>query len=166
MIKRLLILAAFIGATFVVMPVALAQNRAEGEGGLRIGPPCDALPGALGTCFVPLYSAVGGVAVYKAGVGATTAQAADCCVAGDTYRFTLKNTQTGVLRHITFTSGTGNSLLCVGGPHPGHVTLNVAGADKIKLKAVALPGGIPASAYVDVDGSGWTQTKGTDSCGF
>jgi len=41
---------------------------------------------------MPLFNAVGDVAVYK-GSG-NTAEAADCCTEGDTYKAVLKNKST------------------------------------------------------------------------
>jgi hypothetical protein len=46
------------------------------------------------------------------------------------------------------------------------VSLSVADANKMKLKPLALPGGLPAAAYVDLSGSGWVQKKGVGACGF
>jgi hypothetical protein len=118
----------------------------------------------FGSCFVPNFNAAGDVAVYK-GPAAARVEFADCCTAGDKYKVIAKG-PSGSSTNVFTSSGTLNGD-CSVGPYAGSGAAEVVGgATQVKYVAVALPGGAPASAYVRVSAGGWSQTKGTDSCGF
>ncbi|RJQ21438.1 MAG: hypothetical protein C4560_03910 [Nitrospiraceae bacterium] len=118
--------------------------------------------GGLGSFFAPGYNAVGEKAVY-AGSGSTV-NAADCCIAGDTLKLIFKNST--AKQKVQWTStGTQKGDCTATSSMPDQRSLSLTGATKTVLKAIALPGGVPATAYVTMTGS-WTQKKGTDSCGF
>lgn len=155
--KYLLILLTALALTAGLGTVALAQNAPD-PSGADTSAAC-----ALGTCKVPMFSAVGEKAVYKGGSGPVVS-AADCCIAGDTYKLWVKNSS-GTITKVKFTSSGSLDGSCSVFPHPDTRSLSVASAVKSKLKAIALPGGVPAAAYWGANGS-WTQVKLTDACSF
>jgi len=148
-------------ATLVVFIVGLvsvagAQSNVPSE-------PGPLLACAFGSCFTPQFDAVGDVAVYK-GSG-DTAEVADCCFEGDTYKAVLKNKSTKEKDKVTFTGSGMLTKTCSIGPYADSHALFQSGANKAKIKALALPGGVPAGAFIRLSGS-WTRTKGKDWCGF
>jgi hypothetical protein len=145
-------------ATFVFVvglaSVAMAQNTVDDS------EPSPEVACAFGSCFVARFNAVGDVAVYK-GSG-STAQVADCCNTGDTYKVILKNKSTGQKDSVTFTSSGLLTNTCSTGPYNDSRTLVQSGANNAKIKAVALSA-VPSDAYIRLNGT-WTQKKGDSNC--
>ncbi len=154
---RLMIYFAAVAMVFGLSSTTLADDynfvldgvSAEGSGG-------------LGSFFAPEFSAAGEKAQYK-GSG-NMARGADCCLSGDTYKLILKNTSTGQKAQTKWTSSGSLKTDCTAtSTLPDSRDVNLSGGNTVIFKAIALPGGVPASAYVTMPGS-WTQKKGTDSC--
>lgn len=162
--KQLMVLLLGLVLTVALGPVALAQNAPSGGTGVERA--CT-VGGGSGSCFVPLFEAEGKGAGSSAGYGGSGNSAVyqDCCVPGDTYKVQMKNPDTGDKDSDQFTSSSGIDGDCRVAPYSGQRSLSVKGAKKAKMKAVKLPGGIPAAAYIGLNGS-WKQTKGKDACGF
>jgi hypothetical protein len=159
MLKRLLILLTVVGVFMVLAPAAMAQNETSAGAG-------PATPCGVGTCFVERFFAAGTTAVYvkPAGGGIITVWAADCCAAGDQYLVTVK----GPAPHkgiLGFRGVAPLQAICPNtAPATGAVAVQVRDASKIRFKAVALPGGLPADAYLAASGV-WARTAGAAACG-
>jgi len=156
--KTALIIAFALVATLMLAPAAMAQNETSAGSG-----PATAC--GVGTCFVEHFTAVGQTAQYAkpAGGGIITIWAADCCLAGDQYLVTVKGPapHKGVLG---FRSVAPLQAICPNtAPATGNVIVQVRDAFKIKFKAVALPGGLPADAYLAASGA-WIRTVGAAAC--
>jgi len=155
--KRMMIVLLALTMVFGLVVVGQAENVAEGV--VAYG------TGGLGSFFAPRFTAEGESVVYTADPTNAVVRAADACISGDKYRLLVKGADYKQ-KMIWISSG---SLYCgctaSATLPPDQVEVHHGAASKIKLKAVALPGGIPASAYVTMEGS-WTQTKGTDGCGY
>lgn len=154
--KRTLTFLTLVGMVLALSTAAMAGDNVPTGFGAQ---------GACtyGSCFVPNFNAEGEVAVYK-GSGATQAEAADCCLVGDTYKLIIKSAV--AKDKVKWTSVGPLNGDCSTGPYADSRTVNLASAKKVKLKAIALPAGIPAGAYVRINASGWIQKKGFDGCGF
>ena len=163
MIRKAIMFVVVAGAmtAALVASSAIAGNAPSGPS--TEASPCP--PGGPPSCFAPFYTAVGQVSKYS-GPLATTVEFADCCIAGDTY----KGQATGPSGRgaVRWTSVAPLDFPCDPWPHPDTHTVVVAGgATKASLKAIALPGGVPAAAMVGISAAGWTQTAGNpDTCGF
>jgi hypothetical protein len=148
--------AALVGALATAGSASAAGNATSGVG--------SSVACAFGSCFAPQFNAVGETDEYT-GPAAAVAEFADCCIAGDTYKVTAKNKK--VKASITFTSEGTLEAGCGTGPYPDAPAFLIPGGfTAVKYKAVKLPGGVPAAAYIRMSAGGWTQTKGVDSCGF
>jgi hypothetical protein len=113
---------------------------------------------------VPNFPAAGSSVVYK-GPAAYWVGFADCCVAGDKYKVTASGPL--AKSSTTFTSsGTLNADCATSAVAGENYIGNDGGSTKVKMTAIALPGGAGAGAYVQTSASGWHQTSGTDQCGF
>ena len=120
---------------------------------------------APGSCFAPSFLAVGDISKYR-GPLASTVVFADCCLAGDTYKGQASGPSgKGAVKWTSVGALDGP---CSGFPHPDTHSLTIAGgATRASLKAVATPGGFPATAYIGMDAAGWVQVAGNpDTCGF
>jgi hypothetical protein len=120
--------------------------------------------GLGGSCFVPDFPAAGSAVQYS-GPAAYWVGFADCCAGGDTYKVTAKGPDGSST--LTFTSSSPSTGCLAGGTYneENYIGLN-GGATKVTMKAISLPGGAPAGAYIEMSSTGWTQHKGTDECGF
>ena len=119
--------------------------------------------GGLGSFFVPSFSAVGGVVAYKrTGGTGDVVRAADGCIAGDKFMLLVKGASGK--KKVTAT-GTGTYCSCTAtSSFAGQVEVTtVTSPTLVKMKALALPGGAPASMFVTMNGT-WVQKKGVDSC--
>jgi hypothetical protein len=154
--KRTLTFLTLFGMVLALSTAGLAGENVQTGFGERIA--C-----TYGSCFAPNYNAEGEVAVFK-GKGASAAEAADCCIDGDTYKLIIKSA-VGKDKVKWTSAGTLNSD-CGTGPYADSRSVSLADATKVKLKAIALPGGVPAGAYVRINASGWGYKKGFDGCGF
>jgi len=119
--------------------------------------------GGLGSFFVPLYGAVGEKAVYKrTGGTGNVVRAADGCNPGDTFVLLVKGASgKKKIKH----TGSGQYCECsAASSFPDQVEVTtVTNPTLVKMKAVALPGGVPSSMFVTMNGA-WKQKKGSDSC--
>jgi hypothetical protein len=156
--KKLIVVIAAITMVFALTPMLWAQNTASG--------PTVYGDGGLGSFFVPDFTAVGEAFVAKkTDVKATTAVAADCCIAGDTYKFVVKSRTSK--DKVTWTSAGSLKADCSAvSTFPDQRVLSLAKIKKVKLKALDLPGGVPADAYLTIDAVGFIIKKGQSSCGF
>ena len=158
--KRRMILLITLIFTAALGSMALAQNAPSDVG---IETAC-----GFGSCFAPNYTAEGQTAVYKLTGGTSgKVEATDACIVGDTYKVIVKNSSTSMKK--TFKSSGTLACTCTApaattGWAP-QASLTLAGANKVKMKALHLPGGIPAGALIRMAGT-WKRTQGDDSCGF
>ncbi len=145
----------------VVASGALAGNNAPSGAG-------PATSCGFGSCFVPEFSAVGGVVKYKtSGSAATTFGFADCCTAGDKYKVAIRAVGSTSADSYQFTSfGSLNGDCATGSVAHERFAVVPEGAKNVSMTAIALPGGTPAAAYIQMSTAGWVQTAGVDACGF
>jgi hypothetical protein len=146
-----------IGFAVALSSIALAQNGNVATGGER-------LPCAFGSCFVPLFSFNGDVVAYSSAPAGPRVEFADCCLDGDSYVVFINGSRgTATVDFVSLGPLNGD---CSTGPYLDSYAAEVTGASEIRYKALGLPGGVPASAYIRMQGGGWAQTAGFDSCGF
>jgi hypothetical protein len=155
--KRMMMLMLALTMVFGLAALGQAENVAEGV--VVYG------TGGLGSFFAPDFQAEKETMVYEAAQPTNAViRAADCCVAGDKYKLLVKGAD--YKQKVIWTSSGSLKSDCVASSTMAdQVEVHHSAAEKIKMKAVALPGGIPATAYVTMEGS-WAQTKGADACGF
>jgi len=151
--KRLVFAFVAFALVYSVGAIAQAGNVAEGI--------AVQISGGLGSFFAPEFSAVGTSAVYKGGSGPLV-RAADGCLPGDKYKLIVKS---DIAKQKTKWISSG-SLKCdctASSTLSDSRDISLSNAKKVKLKAIELPGGAPATAFVTMQGS-WTQKRGRDSC--
>jgi hypothetical protein len=157
--RKAIVLFAIVGALAVVLaPGVSAGNTPSGNNGQ--------VACGFGSCFVPSFTATLQTNSYS-GPAASVVEFADCCTAGDTYKVTVKGP--GAYSSTTKWTSTGalNGDCSVGPYLDSNAVTAHDGATKVLFKSIALPGGIPASAYVRMSAGGWAHTAGpADSCGF
>jgi hypothetical protein len=154
-----------MGAVVILAGTALADNSPAPSGGVSVQ--------AAGSCTAPCvlgpeFTAVGQTVQYSisGASGPLTAAAEDGCIAGDKYELTVKKLLGKPVVGTTSGSQVAGctctySTLVV---NDVQLTAKGFGPGKVKLKAVTLPGGVPATAYLAFQQGSITQTVGEDSC--
>jgi hypothetical protein len=156
--KILLVLLMALAATVALNTDAGAQqNSPDGiEAELACG---------FGDCFVPRFDFVGDSARYIRSSGTEKrVEFADCCAPGDSYRVVVRGTH-GTSTTTFRSTGTLTST-CSTGPYADSYAAEVRNSREVRITATALPGGIPAGAYVRMRGTNWVRVAGDDFCGF
>ena len=157
--KKFIVIVIALFAVVALQSFTYAADNAvePGSGDVAAG------AGWLGSFFVPSFSSVGGSVVYKrTGGTGSVVRAADGCVAGDKFMLLVKGASGK--KKVTAT-GTGTYCSCTAtSSFAGQVEVTtVTSPTLVKMKALALPGGVPASMFVTMNGT-WVQKKGVDSC--
>ena len=152
-------ISLFLVLSFTIAAFALAGDNTPSR---SVIPPKAAC--AFGSCFVPNFDAVGEVAEYEGpgAAGPVRFEYADCCTDGD--RWAVQISGAGSQASAQFLGVAPLNGDCSLGPYADSQAAEVRGASRVKVKAKALPGGIPASAYIRMSQADWVQTVGTDSC--
>jgi hypothetical protein len=156
--KILLILAMVLAAMAALNTDAGAQENTPD--GIEAETGC-----SFGDCFAPLFFALNVDARYTRTSGSQKrVEFADCCVPGDTYRVFVRGTN-GTATVQFRSTGTLTST-CSVGPYADSYAVELRSTREVRMRALSAPGGLPAGAYVRMQGTNWVRVAGADACGF
>jgi hypothetical protein len=154
--RKAVLLFAVVAALAVVLAPAGSAGNSIGAGAQAA---C-----SFGSCFAPFFSATGQTNTY-AGPAASAFNYADCCIAGDTYKVTIKGP--GSYKSVTSWKSSGALATdCTAAPYPdSNWNFPHLGGTSVAYKSIKLPGGVPANAFLAVNNASWAFTGGPgDSC--